>query len=303
MTAGDALIDAECPTEAQPVPYGAGVTVAVVVKVFDGIVLATDSATTFSLAGGGAQVYNNANKIFQLHRKRPVAAMTWGLGNIGSASISTLAKDLRRRLMGRDPDFLDWDLQGGYTVEGITNRLVEMFYDDLYATEYPDADATSPELGMLVAGYSDGAKQAEAWVVIIGGDTRPTPQLVIPFDSAGWLAYAQPEATERLFLGLDRDLRMKLQGALTDEEWKKIEEHVGGAQRSPVPAPMPFGDAIALARFLVDVTIGYSHYLLGPDTVGGPVEAAGINRHEGFKWIDRKHYYPTELNPEEPHHA
>jgi hypothetical protein len=86
------------------------VTVAVVVKVFDGMVLATDSATTFNLPTGGAQVYNTANKIFRRHRKWPVAAATWELGSIGDASISTLAKDLRRRFMGRDEDHPDWEL-------------------------------------------------------------------------------------------------------------------------------------------------------------------------------------------------
>ncbi|MDP9398460.1 MAG: hypothetical protein M3P96_11865 [Actinomycetota bacterium] len=58
-------------------------TVAVVVQVFDGIVLATDSATTFTLQGGGAQVYNNANKIFHLHRRLPIGAMTWGWVGLG----------------------------------------------------------------------------------------------------------------------------------------------------------------------------------------------------------------------------
>lgn len=64
---------------------------------------------------------------------------------------------------------------------------------------------------------------------------------------------------------------------------------------------MPFADAIQLAKFLVDVTIGYTRYLLGPDTVGGQVELAGISRHEGFKWVMRKHYYSRELNPGSPH--
>src|SRR4051794_25730890 len=58
---------------------GERMTVAVVVKVFDGIVVAADSATTLPLANGSAQVYNNANKIFHLHRRLPLAAMTWGL--------------------------------------------------------------------------------------------------------------------------------------------------------------------------------------------------------------------------------
>ncbi len=77
-------------------------TVAVTGKVYDGMVLAADSATTFTFGtanGDVHQVYNNADKIFHLHRKLPVAAMTWGLASVGPASVATLAKDLRRRLM------------------------------------------------------------------------------------------------------------------------------------------------------------------------------------------------------------
>ena len=64
----------------------------------------------------------------------------------------------------------------------------------------------------------------------------------------------------------------------------------------PVFPQMPFPDAIALAKFLVDVTARWTHFLMGPDIVGGPIEVAGVNLHEGFKWINRKHYYSLELN-------
>ena len=82
-----------------------------------------------------------------------------------------------------------------------------------------------------------------------------------------------------------------------------LQEALGRAFRQPAVAGMPFGEAINLARFLTDTTVGYTHYLLGPDLVGGPVEIAGISRHEGFKWVARKHYYRPELNPEDPGHA
>jgi hypothetical protein len=64
---------------------------------------------------------------------------------------------------------------------------------------------------------------------------------------------------------------------------------------------MPFADAINLAKFFVDLSIEYTKYVPGSNTVGGPVDVAGISRHEGFKWIERKHYYPPELNPRRPH--
>lgn len=275
-------------------------TVAVMVKVFDGIVLAADSATTLQLPSGGAQVYNHANKVFHLHRRKPVGAITWGQGQIGAASISTLAKDLRRRFMGLDPNHPDWKLEDDYTVEAVAERLVEMMFDELYSSLY--AGQSPGAIGFLVAGYSGFEEQAEAWLVVLADPAqRPTPQLAAPQDIAGWAAYAQPAATQRLFNGYDQQVVAAITSLVPPSEHPALVAALESAHRQPVFESMPFQDAINLAKFLVDVTIGYTRYLLGPDTVGGQVELAGISRHEGFKWVMRKHYYPRELNPGSPH--
>jgi hypothetical protein len=273
-------------------------TVAVLVKVFDGIVLGADSATTLQLSNGSAQVYNNANKVFHLHRELPIGAMTWGLGSIGSASISTLAKDLRRRLMGLDPLFPAWKVDSDkYTIKEIAHQCVEMLQGELYSkflSEYPDLGF----LGFLVAGYGSDGVQAEAWNISIDGSATPVPVLAADADSSGWVAYAQPEATERLFRGIDPGLRSHLidnaEGSFLKEELAQV---FASVERLAVVPPMPIVDAINFAKFLVDTTVGYSNFLLGPNTVGGPVELAAITRHEGFKWIARKHYYDGKLNP------
>jgi hypothetical protein len=67
-----------------------------------------------------------------------------------------------------------------------------------------------------------------------------------------------------------------------------------------VAAAMPIQDAIDLAEFLVDLTIKYERFILmpGAGTVGGPIEVAAITKHEGFKWVKRKHYFSPQFNPE-----
>lgn len=279
-------------------------TVAVVIKVWDGIVLAADSATTMTLPGGSHQVYNSANKIFHLHRDLPVAAMTWGLGSIGPASIATLAKDLRQRLMGDDPGRPDWKLEDGYTIRQVADRLVEHFYGELFSQVF-DKPPSQP-LGLLVAGYSSGESSAEAWLVEVRDPgVVPTPQVAIRGDQAGWLAYAQPEAMERLWLGMDRGAQSLLHAHLTPEEFAKVMGILasGNVGRAPVVPAMPLQDAISLAEFMVNVTAGYTHFLLGPNTVGGPTEVASMSKHERFRWISRKHYYDAKLNPREPGHV
>lgn len=279
-------------------------TVVVAVKVFDGIVLAADSATTLRLTGGGHQVYNNANKVFHLHRRMAIGMATWGLGAIGPASISTLAKDLRRRLTGDDPDHKDWELLPDYTMQEVANRVVEMMFDELYGPLIPPGAEPEKFLGFLLAGYSGSERKSEVWSISLEDSSmRPVPKLEADSDSSGWLVRAQPEAAARLFYGIDPDLLASMKATLDPTEMAKIEALLPDAYREAVPPGMPLADAIGLAQFLVNTTIGYVRYLLGPDTVGGPVEVAGISRHEGFKWVQRKHYYPAELNPEDPHHV
>lgn len=272
-------------------------TVAVFVKVYDGIVLATDSATTVQLDGGSAQVYNNADKIFNLHRKLPITAMTWGLGQVGPASVSTVAKDLRKRFMGEaGRDFESWKLKpGGYTIKKVAERLAEMFHGALAQVDEELPDAC---LGMLVAGYSANATQPEAWLLYLDGkgDNPPDPQLVAAPDDFGYMTYAQPRAVDRLFRGYDIVLEEAVIEATPEGARDAVRAALMDQRLTPVIPPMPFPDAIAFARFLVEVTAGFSHFLLGPDTVGGPTEVAGVNRHEGFKWIARKHYYTPEFN-------
>ena len=64
-------------------------------------------------------------------------------------------------------------------------------------------------------------------------------------------------------------------------------------------APMPLQDAIELAEFMVETTIKFTRFIPGPSTVGGPIEIAAISKHEGFRWVRRKYYFPLDLNPME----
>ena len=281
-------------------------TVAVYVKVWDGIVLATDSATTMSvpLINGQVihQVYNNADKIFHLHRQLPVAAMTWGLGTVGPASISSLSKSFRLRLMGRDPNYAEGALDiNAFTVREVARRASRMFAQaahDAAITEFP------AELGYLVVGISSSCDQAEAWLLRFSGKSlEPEPEQVLRDIDYGFRAYAQPEAVNRLFNGYDDALAEQLllaasaqQGLTREQAEQKVDAILSPYRLDPVQPGMPLPDAIQLARFMVETTEGIARFRLGADTVGGPVEVASISPHEGFKWIARKHYFSPELN-------
>lgn len=286
------------------------VTVALYVKVWDGIVLATDSATTFEVMTPQGQllhqVYDNANKIFHLHRQLPIAAMTFGIGAVGPASISSLSKSFRLQLMGRDPNYAEPLDINNFTVKDVADRASKMFAQaarDSNVSQWPDAPNG---LGYVVVGMSTDCDQAEVWLLKFEGKTlEPAPEEILKRDDYGFKAYAQPEPVNRLFNGYDDSLRSALiqneirVGKTPTDAEQAIDTFLAPLHLDPVQPGMPLPDAIALARFMVETTEGYARYRIGPDTVGGPVEVASISPHEGFKWIHRKHYYGPALNPGE----
>jgi hypothetical protein len=151
------------------------VTICVAVQVNDCLVFAADSAVTLSygLDKNGREIINvlPGNKVFNLHRDLPICAMTCGLGNIGNDSITTLAKDLRILLMGRDHDYgVDPEK---YTIEEIAAKARKFLFENKFAAL---KDKPKSELSFYVGGYSSGAHTPEHWLVKIQSEANTSPQ-------------------------------------------------------------------------------------------------------------------------------
>ncbi len=278
-------------------------TIAVSLKVNDGVVLAADSASTLLVQGdqGVAQivnVYNNANKVFNLVKGLPLGVVTYGAGNIGNASISTLIKDFRRNLTDPGDDPLSREQ---YTIRDVADRLKRFIFDDLYPSAFANWPV-KPALGFIVAGYSSGQSMAEEYRLQAVNGLCGDPQPVRGVEETGVAWSGDGEAIHRLLVGFGTGLPQVLQVNLGVPEGQ-----VGPAMAvltqaltlQVVSPAMPLQDAIDLAEFLVDLTIKTSRFTPGAPTVGGPIEVAAISKHEHFKWISRKYYYSREYNLEE----
>jgi len=279
------------------------VTIAIAVKVNDGLVLAADSATTLidPNTNSVVNVYNNANKIFNLHKELPIAAITWGSGSIGPASISTLAKDLRRRFAGEEQTRPDWELNAhSYTIKEVAERLRSFMFEEQYVPLFAVLPQ-KPYLGLIVAGYSAGEPLAEAYQITMDDGTCPEPLLLLSQEANGVVWNGQTEAVQRLVVGFGTTMAqvLKVNLGVPDNQIMPTLNILRDALRIELTSPaMPIQDAIDFAEFLVDVAAKWSRFSPGSPTVGGPIEVAAITKHEGFKWIRRKHYFGSQLNPE-----
>lgn len=284
-------------------------TIAVTLKVNDGVILASDSASTLSATDpqgnvGVANVYDNANKCFNLFKGFPIGAVTWGAGSIGVASIETLMKDLRKRFL--ESQDAHWRVDPrNYRVEDVAQLVKEFFYDELYLPTFGGwAPENQPQLGFFIVGYSSGEGMAEEYRIDIGNQVCNGPTLIRDRDVTGMACSGMPEAICRLLngyspaLSLVLEQRLQVEPAEIQPAMQIITESLGVPIIQP---PMPIQDAIDLAEFLVDLTIKFTRFLPGAPSVGGPIEIAAITKHEGFKWIRRKHYYNAELNPRSEH--
>ena len=160
-----------------------------------------------------------------------------------------------------------------------------------------------PGIGMIVAGFSTGGQHAQEFQIEMDGTGCAEPALLRQGADCGMTIGGQPETILRLVSGVDPKLPEVLHQGLGIPRSQVVQAASIIQQHLELPVvqdAMPFQDALDLGEFLVDATIKMTRFMPGAPTVGGPVEVAGITKHEGFKWVQRKHYYGARYNPPAP---
>ncbi len=259
------------------------VTVIVSVKINDGVVMAADSAGSME----GGQVYEHAHKIANLCEGLPVGVMSTGSGGIGNESVETLLKDLRRRFAGQSEAHAAWRLDPGtYTIEQVALGLRRFMFEEKAAL---CPDPTS--IQFRVCGYSAARPLAEIWEVNMTSQACPPPRCIMDEGSFGVMWDGQYEALNRLVLGLGYDIEAVLvRRGFSPRQAADLQRDLVKDLYATLAVPaMPIQDAIDLARFLVETTIGFVRFAVFlPKSVGGAVEIAAITKHEGFRWVQRE---------------
>jgi len=281
-------------------------TICVAVKVQDCIVFAADSTTSLQTIGSEGKpvtvnTYDHANKLFNLRKGLPIAAMTAGIGNFGASSISTISKDLRVLLSTEGSEyFVD---PKNYTMEQVAKLARKFFFEERFQKLTP---TPSGNFQYWIGGYSSGADLGEIWRFQI--DNGACGDVVCDADqnnNANISWGGAPEAINRLVLGYSQGLGPALAaGGMPQANIPHAINEIGRFTQVGLANPaMPTTDAIELARFLAETTKQFVRFLPGSNSVGGNIDIATITKHENFKWVARKHFYSPALNPLETDHA
>lgn len=259
-------------------------TIAIVMKINDGIVLATDSASTVGGFNENGEfkvnhTYFNADKLFNLKKGSPIGAMTWGQGSINNESISTLAKDFRKK----------YDNKKYTSVKNTADRFKKFLEKKI---------TPGISVGFIIAGYSNNKDHPEIYLINVTNGSIEEPIELNKEDPCSITWFGEARFLRRFLLGYDD----KIISILKDND---VEDNVVSnimvqcqeqLQLNLGEAAMPIQDAIDLVKFLANVSVYASRFFPGPQIIGGPVDVAAITKHEGFKWIERKHYYDINLN-------
>lgn len=258
-------------------------TVLVSVKINDGVVMAADSASSYP----NGMVYYHSRKIVNLRQGFPVGAMVTGTGGIGNESMETLLKDLSRRFSGQEPSHADWELQhDNYNMHAIAAKVRHFLFE-----EKSVAHGATTWTKVRLCGFSAGRSLAEVWEINLMGDQCPQPAVIQHEQDFGIRWDGEYEALDRLVFGLGTRFNefAVVHGLSADEVPALREKLVPELYELLFIEAMPIQDAVDLARYLVETTIGFIKFSVKRQkTVGGPIEIAAISKHEGFQWVQRR---------------
>ncbi len=270
-------------------------TVCVGVKVRDCIVFAADSAISMSSNDGQVHnIWDHGIKVFNLYRGLPIVAMSSGIASFGTQSVYNLAKDLRVRFSSGA-----WLNPASYTIKEVAEKSLAYFFGH-YSSVYTLDTAPTEPFTFWVGGYGSQGVNGEIWETSIQ-DLNPRIKLMMPGEEGYVIWGGQKEPISRLIHGMSPTVHnFMVNKEISNQD---IGDLLNTTTASMVDVSMPVQDAIDLSKFLVYITKMYFYFNPGADVVGGDVDIAVVTRHENFKWVQRKHFYPEHLNRGDINHV
>ncbi len=272
-------------------------TICVMVKVSEGLVLAADSAAALSGRLGNQpgvlKTYEHSRKLAHI-KDYPIGTLAWGTSLIGLRSVQSLIQEFEyglpsleeerqktRESRSRGEEHGPFE----YSVKEIAQGLLEHI-QRYYTAEFDKGGSPQqPFLGVLVAGFSSGRFFPEHWLFELPHkgelvDVRPDCDGKPDF---GAHFFGLTDAIVRVHWGRDNQAL-----DILAKHFKVPPEEIQGLLaplQYVVPyAGMPLQDAIDYAVYLVNVVIGRYRFVVGAPLCGGEIEVAVVTPNS-LEWI------------------
>lgn len=257
-------------------------TIAILLPTPEGIVLGTDSTVTISQGGNVAQLYNSAQKIFEIGpplNGRFVAGRCfsggvafYNAGSFGPVSWRTVVNDFYRERVRVQPE-LD-----NPPVEFLAYAQAK--WAAMQASGVVPTTNPIPDAGFLFATVSKNSGFVRgARVELQKATTEPAALSSIQIGG-------NFDVVSRLLLGYDNALASNLSAAGFD--MVKFQAIAQQFRAMPETTHLPLRDAIDFVHFLAYSAIKLHRYRGGPAVIGGAIEIAAITPDRGFRWIVHK---------------
>jgi hypothetical protein len=269
------------------------VTLAVVFKGPEGIVLAADSRVTLTVPVPGGMIpgtktpgvmaafFDNATKMLSIQGQPYVGIVTSGVGAIGQRE--------PRTAHGYVPEFeaqLARECPERTNIVDIATELGKFYQDQWAKAGMPKTAGLSMQF--LVAGFDPGAPYGRVFKIVVPDAPAPVEQVANDF---GITVDGQNELVGRLLHGADPRAAQIAKDSLSldDSQVKELDQKWREGLSLPIPFQfLPLQDCVDLCAFLVNMTSAVQSWTTGLRGVGGDVDVATITRTEGFRAIKQK---------------
>lgn len=259
-------------------------SLAIVFKGSEGLVLAADSRVTLSvsalsLPGMPAAVthstFDNATKLLSVKSQIHIGAVTYGMGALGQHQPRTAHSFL--------PEFeeeLKKDNCARLRVKDFAERLGQFFLHKWTEQGMPEKIDDTQNMVFLVGGFDIDEPYGRVYELHI--PNTPIPQEWHAGASQFGIVWGgQSEFVSRLVSGYDPSLFdlvqecLKLDGPKTHE----VHQYVKARIQAPIPFQfLPLQDCVNLAILLIRATITFQTFTVGLRGVGGAIDVATITR-------------------------
>ena len=249
----------------------------IVIKGPEGVVLASDTRVTLSRASGAGQPptivnFDNSSKLLTLDGENGrAAAVTQGNSTVGGRTAHSLLPEFQQDLGNH-----------AYTVEQYAQELSTFFMD-----RWGRAGEAHGGIEFIVGGIDRESAYGDVYRFRVPG--RPIPNRLLDPSNFGMSWGGQLEIVNRLVQGFAPGIPSAIGRLHPEVDADQLESTLRAQNEFVVPYDsLPLQDCVDLAIFLIRTTITAQNLSVGVRGVGGTIEVATITPMEGVQWVQKR---------------